>query len=55
MIFNFFKKNSTNSLSWDKEFRIALGAHWGLSAQIARERKNFIKKRVRSISEEKGC
>jgi hypothetical protein len=41
MIFNFFKKNSNNSLSWDKEFRIALGAYWGLSAEESKNSNEF--------------
>ena len=41
MIFNFFKKNTDNTLSWENKFRIALGAHWGLSAQESKNLSEF--------------
>ena len=41
MIFNFFKKNNNISLSWDKEFRIALGTYWGLSAEQSKNLSEF--------------
>ena len=41
MIFNFFKKNTNISLSWDKEFRIALGTYWGLSAEQSKNLSEF--------------
>lgn len=41
MIFNFFKKNTNVSLSWDKEFRIALGSYWGLSAEQSKNLSEF--------------
>jgi hypothetical protein len=41
MIFNFFKKKINNSNSWENQFRIALGAYWGLSAEDSKNLNEF--------------
>lgn len=41
MIFNFFKKKTNKTLTWENQFRIALGSHWGLSAKESQERNDF--------------
>jgi hypothetical protein len=42
MIFNFFKKNTNNTLSWEKEFRIALGADMNYQDEIKYNKINSL-------------
>jgi len=39
MIFNFFKKDKNKT--WEKNFRIALGTYWGLSAEQSKNQNEF--------------
>ena len=53
MIFNFFKKNTNSTLSWENEFRIALGAHWGLSAKESKNLSEFNGKKIAVLADMK--
>ena len=41
MIFNFFKKAASKTLTWENQFRIALGTYWGLSAEQSKNLSEF--------------